>query len=147
MEVYHIENQHISFDELEKILASGVKVELGETAKQAILKCRLYLDKKIEQSEGLIYGINTGFGSLCNTAISKEDLSQLQRNLVLSHSCGMGEEVPHEIVKRMLLLKVLGLSKGNSGVQLQTVSAYYFSTMKIFFLSFTSKEAWVRQEI
>jgi histidine ammonia-lyase len=74
----------------------------------------------------LIYGINTGFGSLCNTAISKEDLSQLQRNLVLSHSCGMGEEVPHEIVKRMLLLKVLGLSKGNSGVQLETIERLLF---------------------
>jgi histidine ammonia-lyase len=84
------------------------------------------LDNKVEQSEDLIYGINTGFGSLCNTAISKEDLSQLQRNLVLSHSCGMGEEVPHEIVKRMLLLKVLGLSKGNSGVQLETIERLLF---------------------
>lgn len=126
MSNYIIDNQHISFEELEQILASGAKVELSESTKKSILHCRAYLDEKVEQSEGLIYGINTGFGSLCNTAISKEDLSQLQRNLVLSHSCGMGEEVPHEIVKRMLLLKVLGLSKGNSGVQLETIERLLF---------------------
>jgi histidine ammonia-lyase len=126
MSNYIIDNQHISFEELEQILASGAKVELSESTKKSILHCRAYLDEKVEQSEGLIYGINTGFGSLCNTAISKEDLSQLQRNLVLSHSCGMGEEVPQEIVKRMLLLKVLGLSKGNSGVQLETIDRLLF---------------------
>lgn len=126
MKVYHIENQHLNFEELEQILVLGMKVELGKSTKQAILNCRTFLDEKIEKSKELIYGINTGFGSLCNTAISKEDLQQLQRNLVLSHSCGMGEEVPHEIVKRMLLLKVLGLSKGNSGVQLETVERLLF---------------------
>ena len=97
MKIYHIENQYISFDELEQILISGEKVELSESTKKSILYCRSYLDNKVEQSEDLIYGINTGFGSLCNTAISKEDLSQLQRNLVLSHSCGMGEEVPMKL--------------------------------------------------
>jgi histidine ammonia-lyase len=85
------------------------------------VKCRQYLDDKIAGTDGLIYGINTGFGSLCNTAIGKEDLSQLQFNLVRSHACGMGEELEQNIVKIMLLLKVLGLSKGHSGVQLETV--------------------------
>jgi histidine ammonia-lyase len=68
-----------------------------------------------------IYGITTGFGSLCNTVISKKDLSQLQYNLVVSHACGFGEEVPQEIVKLMLLLKIQSLSYGNSGVQLATL--------------------------
>ncbi|MDE5981698.1 MAG: histidine ammonia-lyase, partial [Duncaniella sp.] len=68
-----------------------------------------------------IYGITTGFGSLCNISIGKEDLSQLQKNLVMSHSCGTGERVPAEIVKLMLLLKIQSLSYGNSGVQLVTV--------------------------
>ncbi len=77
-------------------------------------------------SSALIYGVNTGFGSLCNTAISKEDLSTLQSNLVRSHACGMGEMVPFEIVKRMLLLKILGLSHGNSGVQVKTVERLIF---------------------
>ena len=68
-----------------------------------------------------IYGINTGFGSLCNVKISNENLSKLQENLVKSHACGTGEEVPHEIVKIMLLLKIQSLSYGHSGVQLVTV--------------------------
>ena len=72
-------------------------------------------------NRGPIYGINTGFGSLCNTSISDEDLSQLQENLVKSHACGTGDEVPSEIVKLMLLLKVQGLSYGHSGVALTTV--------------------------
>ena len=126
MEIYHIENQHIDFEKFEQILSSGARVELSESTKKSILNCRAYLDEKVERSEELIYGINTGFGSLCNTAISKDDLEQLQRNLVLSHSCGMGEEVQHEIVKRMLLLKVLGISKGNSGVQLETIERLLF---------------------
>ncbi len=126
MEIYHIENQYIDFEKFEQILSSGARVELSESTKKSILNCRAYLDEKVERSEELIYGINTGFGSLCNTAISKDDLEQLQRNLVLSHSCGMGEEVQHEIVKRMLLLKVLGISKGNSGVQLETIERLLF---------------------
>lgn len=129
MKNYKINNQWISLSEVEEILSGHHTIELGETAKAAIQKCRTYLDQKIEKSDRLIYGINTGFGSLCNTAIGKEDLGQLQRNLVLSHACGTGEEVPLEIVKRMLLLKVLGLSHGHSGVQLATVERliYFFN--------------------
>ncbi len=133
MSVYQINNQWITIDEFENILASNVKVELGEDAKNAILKCRAYLDAKIQNSNKLIYGINTGFGSLCNTAISNNDLEQLQRNLVVSHACGMGEEVPAEIVKRMLLLKVMGLAHGNSGVQLETVERLLFFYNKNIF--------------
>lgn len=126
METYFIDNQYISILEFERIIQSGVSVSLGEDSKKAIVACREYLDAKIKNSSELIYGINTGFGFLCNTAISKTELSQLQVNLVLSHACGMGEEVPTEIVRRMLLLKVLGLAKGNSGVQLETVVRLLF---------------------
>ena len=80
----------------------------------------------MEDKSKVIYGINTGFGSLCNTVIDSENLSLLQANLMLSHACGIGERVPNEIVKRMLLLKVLGLAHGNSGVQLQTVERLLF---------------------
>jgi len=76
---------------------------------------------KMALNDAPIYGINTGFGSLCNVKISNENLSQLQENLVKSHACGTGEEVPHEIVKIMLLLKIQSLSYGHSGVQLLTV--------------------------
>jgi histidine ammonia-lyase len=126
MGVYQINNQWISIDEFENILSSGIKVELGDEAKSEIIKCRQFLDGKIQRATKLIYGINTGFGSLCNTAISNDDLEQLQKNLVLSHACGMGEEVPQEIVKRMLLLKAMGLAHGKSGVQLETVERLLF---------------------
>ena len=97
------------------------RLELSEEARQRIINCRAYLDKKLEESESPIYGINTGFGSLCNTSISRKDLAQLQKNLVLSHACGMGEEVPVDIVRLMLYLKIRSLSYGHSGVEVATV--------------------------
>ena len=120
-EVHHITLAHLSLSEIESLIFSRKKIALADDCRTAIVKCRQYLDDKIAGTDGLIYGINTGFGSLCNTAIGKEDLSQLQFNLVRSHACGMGEELEQNIVKIMLLLKVLGLSKGHSGVQLETV--------------------------
>lgn len=123
---HEINNEWVTLARLEEILASNVEVRLSENAKNEIEKCRAYLDEKVKNSDQLIYGVNTGFGSLCNTAISRSDLEQLQRNLVLSHACGAGEEVPQHIVKRMLLLKAFGLSHGNSGAQLATVERLLF---------------------
>lgn len=124
--MYLIENNWINLTELEALLHSGAEIALSEKAKTAILACRNYLDEQVAKNDRLIYGINTGFGSLCDTAISPDDLEQLQRNLVLSHACGMGERVPEQLVKRMLLLKILGLSHGASGVQLETVERLVF---------------------
>lgn len=126
MNTFTITNEWVSLEKLDEILASDTKLALSEEAKSAILKCRAYLDEKVASSNSLIYGINTGFGSLCDTAISPEDLEQLQRNLVLSHACGMGERVPEEIVRRLLILKIMGLSHGASGVQLETVERLVF---------------------
>jgi histidine ammonia-lyase len=126
MKTYIINNEWISLQKVDEILADEHQLELGQIAKEAILKCRSYLDQKMDQSDRLIYGVNTGFGSLCNTAVDKGSLELLQRNLVISHACGTGEEVPHPIVKRMLLLKILGLSHGHSGVQLETVERLIF---------------------
>ncbi len=136
--MYTITNEHISLEQLEEILEKDVHLQIAPDVADTIKECRLFLDKKVGDSENLIYGINTGFGSLCNTAISKEDLGKLQRNLVLSHACGMGEEVPSEIVKRMLLLKIIGLSHGNSGIQLKTVQRLiFFYNHKIYPIIFT----------
>src|SRR5258708_39856938 len=90
-------------------------------SKEKIARCRAYLDKKINGSTEAIYGINTGFGSLYNKNIPKDQLEKLQENLVLSHACGMGAEVPHELVKLMLFLKIQSLAYGYSGVQVETV--------------------------
>lgn len=119
-------SEYLSLDAFEALLKSPEELVLSQELKVKIQKCRDYIDAKMAQTNQLIYGVNTGFGSLCNTAVSKEDLQTLQRNLVCSHACGIGEEVPQEIVRRMLLLKVLGLSKGASGVQLATIERLLF---------------------
>jgi histidine ammonia-lyase len=119
--IHYISSEVLSLDMLQEIIAYHKTLALSEEAKINIQKCREYLDKKMASHDAPIYGINTGFGSLCNVKISNENLSQLQENLVKSHACGTGEEVPHEIVKIMLLLKIQSLSYGYSGVQLVTV--------------------------
>ncbi len=121
MNVHHISNKHLDFIAIKEIVSSGKKLELSETVIEKIQACRNYLDQKLTNEGGIYYGINTGFGSLYNKSISNDDLGQLQVNLVMSHACGTGAEVPAEIVKLMLLLKIQGLSYGNSGVQLETV--------------------------
>lgn len=119
--IHYISSDVISIDTLHDIISFHKTLELSDEAKVNIVKCRSYLDKKMAENDAPIYGINTGFGSLCNVKISNENLSQLQENLVKSHACGTGEEVPNEVVKLMLLLKIQSLSYGNSGVQLITV--------------------------
>ncbi len=111
----------LTLEEIQQIMVEQKQLALSEEAKVNIQKCRDYLDNKMKLHGEPIYGINTGFGSLYNIKISNENLSQLQENLVKSHSCGTGDEVPHEIVKLMLLLKIQSLSYGDSGVQLVTV--------------------------
>jgi histidine ammonia-lyase len=118
---HYISTEVLTLETLQEIIAEHKTLALSEEAKLNIQQCRDYLDQKMAANETPIYGINTGFGSLCNVKISNENLSQLQENLVKSHACGTGEEVPQEIVKLMLLLKIQSLSYGHSGVQLQTV--------------------------
>ena len=118
---HYITSDVISIEEISEIIYEGKQIALSEEATLNIQKCRAYLDKKMQNNDKPIYGINTGFGSLCNVIISDENLSKLQENLVKSHACGTGDEVPQEIVKLMLLLKIQSLSYGHSGVQLQTV--------------------------
>lgn len=96
-------------------------MEISKDAQSKILRCREYLDQKMSSNDALYYGINTGFGYLQNVRIDADQLEQLQENLIMSHACGMGDEVPAEIVKMMLLLKVQSLSYGHSGVQVETV--------------------------
>lgn len=121
MNTHYISAETLTFERVNEIVTKGYKLALSEDAKARIQKCRDYLDKKMETQTTPIYGITTGFGSLCNHNISKEDLSTLQKNLVMSHACGTGEFVPKEIIRIMILLKVQSLSYGNSGVQVITV--------------------------
>ncbi len=119
--MHYISSNSLTIATINQLIFEQKQLKLSNESVEVITKCREYLDQKIEQNPNPIYGINTGFGSLCNVIISNENLSQLQENLVKSHACGIGEEVPTEIVKIMLLLKIQSLSYGYSGVQLETV--------------------------
>jgi histidine ammonia-lyase len=122
MSSFHsISADHLSLDLVDDILQNHRTIGLSPAASQAVQSCVDYLEQKIQGEEDLHYGINTGFGSLCNVAISKKDISQLQYNLLVSHAAGTGETVPPEIVRLMLLLKVQSLSYGHSGVRTEVI--------------------------
>ena len=107
-----ISHKTLTIDKVKDSLAPGVHLTLGSDAEAAIIRCRKYLDSKMADMRRPVYGVTTGFGSLCNITIPAEDLSQLQHNLVMSHACGTGDPVRKEIVRLMLLLKVQSLSYG-----------------------------------
>ena len=121
MEYHHLSSERLTIAGLKEILDSGKPVALSEELRRRIVRCREYLDRKIKDSDQPVYGITTGFGSLCDISVGGDELSQLQRNLVMSHSCGTGGQVPSEIVRLMLLLKIRSLSYGYSGVRMGTV--------------------------
>lgn len=129
MKKYSISDEKITIDGLAQMLSGSTSVELSAESAKKVEKCRNYLDGILAKGDRVIYGINTGFGSLCNTIIPNDELEKLQSNLVKSHACGMGEEVPIEIVKIMLFLKAKGLSFGHSGVRKETIERllYFFN--------------------
>lgn len=122
MKIHKISAEHLSIERIGEIVYGGYKIELSDDAHKRIVDCRKYLDRKIAESTTPIYGVTTGFGSLCNVSIGSDYLAQLQINLMMSHACGTGDRVPNDIVKIMLLLKIQSLSYGFSGCQLDTVN-------------------------
>ena len=121
MDVHHIKPHFVSLQNLNEVIRLHKNLALSEEAVSVIEECRNYIDATMKTRKDPVYGINTGFGSLYNVSIAEKDLSQLQKNLMMSHACGTGDEAPTEIVKLMLLLKAKGLSYGKSGVQKITV--------------------------
>lgn len=111
----------LTYEQIEEVIEQGMLLKLSDAAVARIEKCRNYLDNKVKESDVPLYGITTGFGSLCDRNISPEDLSTLQENLVKSHACSVGDELNPVIIKLMLMLKANALSLGYSGVQVETV--------------------------
>ena len=116
-----VSNQWLSFGEVSLFIEKNSSIQMTPDAEQRIQKCRNYLDKRLAEKHELIYGINTGFGFLQNVEINKQQIQELQHNLLQSHACGFGDDVPKEIIRLMLMLKVKSLSYGHSGVHLSTV--------------------------
>lgn len=120
--IHFIDTNPLDLTTIQAIIFEGKKLALSTSIQDKINACRLFLDEKMKSISKPLYGINTGFGALYNVKISDNNLQKLQENLVKSHACGTGEEVPKEIVKLMLLFKIQSLSYGHSGVQLATVN-------------------------
>ncbi|WP_153799608.1 histidine ammonia-lyase [Foetidibacter luteolus] len=116
-----LDRKWLSFQQVKNLLDYQQLVSITFDAHERITRCRQYLDEKMDTSDVLMYGINTGFGFLQNVKIDSGQVGQLQYNLLTSHACGLGEEVPADIVKLMLMLKIKSLSYGHSGVQIDTV--------------------------
>ena len=119
--IHKISAEHLTIERIGEIVYKGYKLELSDDARHRITRCREYLDKKIAETTKPVYGVTTGFGSLCNVSVDAGQLAQLQINLMMSHACGVGERVPNDIVKMMMLLKIQSLSYGYSGSKLDTV--------------------------
>ncbi len=119
--IHKISAEHLTIERIGEIIYNGYKLELSDDARHRITRCREYLDKKIAETTKPVYGVTTGFGSLCNVSVDADQLAQLQINLMMSHACGVGDRVPNDIVKIMMLLKIQSLSYGYSGCKLDTV--------------------------
>lgn len=120
-QTHNISPAYLDLEKIRKIAEEEMTLTLSEESVGRIKECRTYLENKLTDSEALFYGINTGFGALCNIQISKAEIEQLQFHLVQSHACGMGDEVPPEIVRLILFLKIQNLNYGYSGVRLALV--------------------------
>lgn len=121
MKEFNIDQLTHSYEDIVCLLDPECKIRLGEESRARIIKCRTYLDERMKNQKAPIYGVTTGFGSLCNVSVDKDQLSQLQKNLVMSHACGLGDEVRSEIVRLMIALKIKSLAYGYSGCQIETV--------------------------
>ena len=116
-----IDNTNLTYIDIKDIIDNKKLINLSKKTVNLISKSRAFLDSKISNNDQIIYGVNTGFGSLRNKIISKNELALLQNNLIVSHACGTGKYVPKSIVKLMILLKIKSLSMGYSAVSLEVV--------------------------
>ena len=123
---FSITPKGLSLSDIRNIISNRLRLSLSSESVERINTNRRYLEEKLKNNDQAYYGINTGFGSLCDQKISNEELKKLQINLVISHACGVGKEIELPIVKLMLLLKINALSFGFSGIRLQTVEKLIF---------------------
>ena len=121
MSVFIIDGSSIIPETIKNAVSHNQKIVLDEGVIQKINANRAYLEQKLSNPETIIYGINTGFGSLCNVRITDENLGMLQENLVRSHACGMGDKVPEDICQLIHFLKIINLAHGYSGVRLELI--------------------------
>jgi len=115
-----IDGKSLVLKDVVRVARQNYRVELSDEAKAAIKKSREYVDRLV-QEERVVYGITTGFGEFSKVSIAKDQAELLQKNLIVSHACGVGNHLPAESVRALMLLRVNALSKGFSGIRLETV--------------------------
>lgn len=121
METFHLGADALTLEQIKDIIRNRKRIALSNEARERIQQCRSYLDKKLADNDRAVYGVNTGFGSLCKVKISDSELEELQYNLIRSHACGMGPVIPDQVCRILLLLKIQNLAFGFSGVTVETV--------------------------
>jgi histidine ammonia-lyase len=119
--VMKLDPQDISLDQLRRLWA-GEAASLDATAMQRMAESADAVERIVASGE-TVYGVNTGFGLLANTRIPNDRLAELQTNLILSHSAGLGDPLPRHVTRLMIVLKLLGLGRGHSGVRHQVIDA------------------------
>ena len=110
-----LDGNTISPSEVMAIVSGKARVELAEDAWSRIIQSRKVIDN-ILSSEEVVYGINTGFGSLVDTIIPPDQLQQLQVNLIRSHATGLGEKMERDAVRAMMVARINSFAKGYSGI-------------------------------
>jgi histidine ammonia-lyase len=120
MRVVRIDGNNLTLDDVINVARYNYRVELTEEARNRVIASRIIVDHIVEDNK-VVYGITTGFGKFSDVNISNEDCKILQRNLILSHACGYGENFHKEIVRIIMLLRANALSKGYSGIRLETL--------------------------
>jgi histidine ammonia-lyase len=117
--IHFITSDFLTIEQVQKIVNQGFTLALSEQTRRIVAQSRCFLDQLLQKARYPVYGINTGFGSLCDIEISQMDIILLQKNLVMSHACGMGDAVPKNIIRIMLFLKIQNLAYGYSGVRVE----------------------------
>lgn len=115
-----INGKDLTIEEVIRVCRGMEKVEISEEAQAAVNKARGYIDSKLEEG-AIIYGLTTGFGKFANVFIDMDQTAELQHNLIISHTCGMGEPYEQKYVRAAMLLRCNALSRGNSGIRLSTI--------------------------
>lgn len=120
MGTVYIDGENLTLQEVEEVALKGTRVKLSPQVEPRVNLCRRFV-KGIVESEETVYGINTGFGKLCQIRINRDQLSRLQENLIKSHSAGVGRALSIPETRGIMLLRVNLLSKGHSGVRLELI--------------------------
>jgi histidine ammonia-lyase len=119
--IIHINGSNLSIEDIINVARKNHIVELSKEAQENVIKSRKIVDKFVDE-EKIVYGITTGFGKFSDVVISKEETKILQKNLIISHACGVGKHFSEDVVRAIMLLRINALSKGNSGIRLETLN-------------------------